>query len=84
MLPTRPLGLAHAPLAQLDRAQDYESWGRPFESARARFLCLQRHVPTAKPWARLSLPTLPEGNFRFRGSTALVREYTMIFSRYGN
>lgn len=39
MLVSRPLRRhnAYAPLAQLDRAQDYESWGRPFESARARF-----------------------------------------------
>jgi hypothetical protein len=27
----------HAPLAQLDRASDYESEGQPFKSARARF-----------------------------------------------
>ena len=29
-------GVAHAPLAQLDRATDYESVGRGFESLRAR------------------------------------------------
>ena len=29
---------AYAPVAQLDRVQDYESWGRAFESLRVRFL----------------------------------------------
>jgi hypothetical protein len=40
----RPLGseifAKHAPVAQLDRASDYESEGRTFESFRARHLVL--------------------------------------------
>ena len=38
----------NAPVAQLDRASDYESEGRTFESFRAR------HIPLNLPWLRTS------------------------------
>src|SRR5262249_35621312 len=40
---------AHAPLAQLDRALDYESRGRVFESPRARFI-FRVVVAPCKTW----------------------------------
>ncbi len=36
-----------APVAQLDRASDYESEGRAFESLRARHLCTHLRTPSA-------------------------------------
>ena len=48
MLDEGPAGGAHAPLAQLDRASDYESEGRLFESARARSALACSH-PAAIP-----------------------------------
>ncbi len=42
--------LAHnAPVAQLDRALDYESRGREFESSRARHFLFQTKGPTGEP-----------------------------------
>lgn len=38
MLPFPPAACGKAPLAQLDRASDYESEGREFESLRVHFL----------------------------------------------
>ncbi len=37
MLPFPPAACGKAPLAQLDRASDYESEGREFESLRVHF-----------------------------------------------
>src|SRR5687767_10447459 len=39
---------AHAPVAQLDRAQAYEAWGSLFDSGRARRKSLDG--PDALPW----------------------------------
>src|SRR5947209_4520634 len=48
-----PTGLLHpagnAPVAQLDRAPDYESGGREFESLRARHFSIERNT-TAREW----------------------------------
>ncbi len=46
---------ASAPVAQLDRASDFESAGRPFESGRvrhltSRFLIIYRSYRLDAPW----------------------------------
>ena len=41
-----------APVAQLDRASDFESAGRPFEPGRARHI-LKRSVGVGEPLAQL-------------------------------
>ena len=71
-----------APVAQLDRAPDYESGGQRFESFRAR----QPSQPISHRYAqsvRVSGPAaphfaFPRSNLRARGSGATVSEYGLL------
>ena len=45
----------HAPVAQLDRASDFESAGRPFEPGRARHFIAIPSIPFEKDSLELSL-----------------------------
>ena len=46
---------SRAPVAQLDRASDFESAGRPFESGRARQIKI---AISKKPWLKQYVPQI--------------------------
>ena len=54
----------HAPVAQLDRASDYESEGRTFESFRARHSTLEHAVLDKKAHILDKKAPFPRGPFR--------------------
>src|ERR1700757_2356862 len=50
-----PIAAKHAPVAQLDRASDYESEGRTFESFRARHFLRDTFTPRQLPMKEVSV-----------------------------
>ena len=75
------LFLSDAPLAQLDRALDYESSGQRFESSRARHVCPNvgtplgvSTFPEAIVWANVDQAEKSYRNWNTKGACANCRE----------
>ena len=72
----------YAPVAQLDRAQDYESWGRAFESLRVRFAVVVLAVCMLTDSALAKTNIADERAQQRQSISRLYKKQTSIYNWY--